>query len=53
MLFKYTYNILLKKLFNFLKEKKLQIIIKIINDIINLNDIIFILFVFRIFLRIL
>ena len=53
MLFKYAYNILLKELFDLLKEKKLQIIIKAVNNIISLNNIIFIFLVFRVFPRIL
>jgi len=53
MPFKRAYNILLKELLDLLKEERLQIVIKAINNTAGPNSIIFALLVFGVFPRIL
>ena len=50
---RHAYNILLKELPDLPKEKRLQIVIKAINNTVNLNSIMLILLVFGAFPRIL
>jgi hypothetical protein len=49
--FRRAYNIINKKLLKLLKENRLQMIIKAINNIIGFNDLIFTLLIFGTFLK--